>query len=369
MNTITVTLADWVHNLDPVILPISGRLAVRWYGLSYALGFFVAWLFMRWLSKRGACAVPAARTADAILLTAIITVVGGRLGYVLFYQPGLLNDFSSSFPFWGVFDTTQGGMASHGGIIGAIVGAWLVSRGWKVSDNEGNISRAGACPLRHVLDTFALLCPFGLFFGRLANFVNGELLGRVVAGPGESAPWWAVRFPQEFSERFKELSEDQQVAMLQFGQQFAQGNESPGIGYERAVSMLHEGVPGMAEKFAQILNARHPSQLYQALAEGVVLATVLWIIARKPRLPGIIGCWFMITYGVLRVVTEFWRLPDSHLVTQRIAGLSRGQWLSVLMVGIGIAFLLRWRHSGEPKMGGWAYSRADTTPNEAITTP
>lgn len=367
MTALTTTLADWVHDLDPVILPISGRIAVRWYGLSYALGFFLAWFVMRWLSRRGACAVPAARTADAILVTALCIVAGGRLGYVLVYDQKLFADFGTVFPFWGLLDTTRGGMASHGGLVGAIVGAWLVARGWKQVDSAGKVVRDRACSLRHVLDIFAMLCPLGLFLGRLANFVNGELLGKVVAGPGEPAPWWAVRFPQEYSERFGELGESQQIALLRLGQEFAVGGESPSLGYERAIHTLHSGAPGIASRFAEVLNARHPSQLYQALAEGVGVGLVVWFIARKPRIPGVVGCWFMITYGILRVVTEFWRLPDAHLATQRPGGLSRGQWLSVLMVCVGVGLLARWRKRAEPKMGGWAYSRGGIVPNEAIT--
>jgi phosphatidylglycerol:prolipoprotein diacylglycerol transferase len=105
-----------------------------------------------------------------------------------------------------------------------------------------------------------------------------------------------------------------------------------------------------------LISARHPSQLYQAAAEGVGVGLALWFVARRPRVPGIVGSWFLIAYGALRIVTEFWRLPDAHLAVGRIAGLSRGQWLSALMVVIGVFFLMTLWRSKEPKMGGWMHT-------------
>ncbi|MEL7482990.1 MAG: prolipoprotein diacylglyceryl transferase family protein, partial [Planctomycetota bacterium] len=103
-----------------------------------------------------------------------------------------------------------------------------------------------------------------------------------------------------------------------------------------------------------LLSARHPSQIYQAIAEGVVVGLVLWFVARKPRVPGVLAACFLLTYGVLRIATELVRLPDGNLAVQRIMGLSRGQWLSAGMVAIGVVVLV-WRlRSKAEKLGGWA---------------
>lgn len=214
------------------------------------------------------------------------------------------------------------------------------------------------------MDTIAAVCPIGLGLGRLANFVNGELLGKIVAMPGQSAPWWAVKFPQEvFDEHAPQLTAQQQLDIAVVAAKHAlPGDETFAQQYQRMLDALHMGgerALRIKQELGPLLAARHPSQLYQMAAEGLVLGAVLWWIWRKPRNPGVVGCWFLITYGVLRVVTEFWRLPDGHLVVQRIAGLSRGQWLSVVMVVCGTALLAHFgRKRGVTKLGGWAVKRA-----------
>src|SRR3954467_9215133 len=167
------TLAAWVHDLSPFVLKFSDDFGIRWYGLSYAASFLIAWLLLRWLASRGATSIPRERAGDVILMGVAGVVIGGRLGYVFFYQPALLWTFSHTPPWWGVLAINQGGMASHGGMIGVITAAWLVSRGFKTPDGQ----RVGRTSMLAVLDTFALLTPSGLLLGRLANFVNGELLG------------------------------------------------------------------------------------------------------------------------------------------------------------------------------------------------
>jgi phosphatidylglycerol:prolipoprotein diacylglycerol transferase len=109
----------------------------------------------------------------------------------------------------------------------------------------------------------------------------------------------------------------------------------------------------VARELAPFLAARHPSQLYQAAAEGLVLGGVLWWVWRKPRRVGVVGCWFLITYGVMRIVTEFWRLPDGHLAVQRVLGLSRGQWLSAVMVVVGAALMWHYARREGERLGGW----------------
>jgi phosphatidylglycerol:prolipoprotein diacylglycerol transferase len=293
-------------------------------------------------------------------------LIGGRLGYVLLYQPALLWTFEPGFPFWGLLMINRGGMASHGGMIGVLVGAAIVARGFR--DERG--VRRGRVPLLHVTDSLALVAPIGLAFGRLANFINGELLGRIVARPGEPAPWWAVRFPQEhLTGHAPPMTDAQQVELARLAMEHALPSDPEKgwfeVAYARVLEKLQMGPPEVsariAERLEPLVSARHPSQLYQAFAEGLVTLAVLWFVFRRPRVPGVVSAWFLITYGLGRVVTEFWRLPDDHfagtgfwdLTSARPMGLSRGQWLSVLMVVAGIVLLIWVTRRGGEKLGGW----------------
>lgn len=336
----------WLHTLNPVILPITQSLGVRWYGLAYVAAFLVGWLLLRVMAKRGLLRMTPEQVTDSIFALVLGVFVGGRLGYAIFYKPSLFITFTSNPPWWGLLAINEGGMASHGGMIGVIVASVWVAR------------RTGA-PSLHILDAVTLVAPIGLFFGRLANFINGELLGRAVAAPGEPGPWWSVRFPQELLTRHRPtLDGEQSEKLYLLFDRVAPGWEALGDdGYEEAaarlISAVQRGSAGLARELEPLLSARHPSQLYQALAEGPILLATLWFAWRKSRTPGVVGAWFLMGYGVLRIVTEFWRLPDDQLAVARILGLSRGQWLSVLMVAagaIGLRLVTR-RRSGAPARG------------------
>lgn len=331
-------LGVWVHDLNPIVVRLGGDFAIRWYGLAYIAGFICAYLILRFLAKRGRLLIPHDAVPDLMLAVMVGTLVGGRLGYVLIYQPGLMVTFEKSFPWWGLLAINQGGMASHGGMIGVVIGALLFARKYKV---------AGL----HALDALALVAPIGIFFGRLANFVNGELLGRIVtAAPGKELPWWAVKYPQELLERHSEVVSGLSVEH----RDWLEGFESMYGGASGIVREIQRGNDVVTAQIAPLLNARHPSQLYQAFFEGLLLFVVLWFVWRKPRRMGVIAAWFLMLYGVGRVFTEFYRLPDAHLVTQRMMGLSRGQWLSAGMVVIGAVMLgvVMARKGGE-RVGGW----------------
>lgn len=364
-----LTLGAWLHDLDPYAFRLSGGFGLRWYGLAYVAGFIAAWLVLVRLARRGRILIGADRVPDLILAVVVGTLVGGRLGYVLIYQPSLLVEFTSSAPWWGLLAINNGGMASHGGMIGIILACWMLARWCRV-------------PALHVMDLMALVAPIGIFFGRMANFVNGELLGRVAAPPGEPAPWWSVKYPQELLERFGQPSiEDgtsllttphrvpgeltpMQAEDLRAALSLLQAPEESNLELAavRAVDLIQAGDAQAKEVFAPLLTARHPSQLYQALAEGVILGILLWFIWMKPRRPGVVGAWFLIIYGVGRIATEFVRLPDSHLAVQRIMGLSRGQWLSALMIIAG-AVALAWITSRKDVLpvGGWRGASAQTS--------
>jgi len=352
-------LAAWLHDLDPFLIRFTGNLGLRWYGLSYLMGFAAGYLLLRWLARKGVAKIPVDRVADVILTLIVGVVVGGRLGYVLIYQPSLLTDFSPGLPFWGVLRLSQGGMASHGGMVGVALAAWRISRGYRTDTGE----RVGRCPPRHVFDLMVLIVPPGLFFGRIANFINGELLGRVVAAPGEPAPWWAVRFPQEIIERRGELNltpaQDAAIDRLAFSQ-LRPGETTFEQGYAHLLESIQHGNAELAAQLEPLLSARAPSQLLQALAEGVIVGLVVWFVARKPRLPGVTAAWFLISYGLLRIATEFVRLADSgfagdgFLHTARPLGLSRGQWLSTAMILIGVAMIALISKRGGERFPGWA---------------
>ena len=323
-------LAAWMHDLDPCAVHAFGRCLIRWYGLSYVAGFVAAWWIIRTQIKRGRAPwSELTKAGDLVFAVAVGAVVGGRLGYILLYDPPILWSFSSSPPWWGVLMLQNGGMASHGGMIGVIVAALVVARREKAARLE-------------VTDLLALAAPPGLFFGRLANFINGELLGRVVAAPGEPAPAWAVRYPQELLTRQAPvLSPEQEAALRTLAYEAAPDAETRFDQLSALVVAAHQGAGDLAGRLEPLLSARHPSQLYQAMAEGVVLFAVLWAVrARSARAGGVTAA-FLLVYGVLRVATEYWRLPDDHLAVQRVLGLSRGQWYSAAMILAGAVLLVR----------------------------
>ncbi len=347
----TIAQGAWLHDLDPILLPISGALAVRWYGLAYVGGFIVAWLLVRMLAKRGLVKIRPEFVSDFILAAVVGVLVGGRLGFALVYSPGLFVEFSGSFPFWGLLNITKGGMASHGGMVGLVCAAVWVAR------------REKTHPL-HVLDTLAFAAPPGIVLGRLANFVNGELLGKVVAQPGEAAPRWSVRFPQELLNRPTE----EQIAWIERRFPVAGDEDAYNAAVHQLIAFVQKGDPEVRAAIEPILSARHPSQLYQAFAEGVVVFAVLLFVWRKPRRPGVISAWFLVVYGVGRIATEFIRLPDTGL--GRTMGLSRGQWLSALMVLAGVALLaIIAQRSGRERwpapLGGWAQKKTGAAESDA----
>lgn len=344
---------SYLHTLSPFIVQFSNGMGVRWYGASYMMGFVVGWFLLRWMSLRGVTPLSVNRITDAMLILGIGVVLGGRLGYVIFYDPALIWTFTGSMPWWGVLQLNNGGMSSHGGMIGVLTASWWIAR---------SSARAGEAkvPMLHVMDLTAVACTPGLFFGRLANFINGELLGKIVAAPGEQGPWWSVRFPQErFSGHEPALNPAQEQGLYKLIDSFRVGGESDVMAYDRVLHVLQSGKGQSAEvaaKLGPLLAARHPSQLYQALAEGVVVGGILLLVWIMPRKPGVIVGLFLMCYGVLRVLTELYRLPDAGFAVQRIVGLSRGQWLSVAMIGFGLLCVYLASRRVEV-FGGW-YKRA-----------
>ncbi|HPA18399.1 MAG TPA: prolipoprotein diacylglyceryl transferase [Verrucomicrobiae bacterium] len=261
----------WVHNLSPFALELAPGVGLRWYGLAYVGGLAIGWWLLRRWSREGWLPVPEGEIGDFMFWVAFMgIVVGGRLGYCFFYRlPSTLADPLSILRVW------EGGMSSHGGIAGLWVAVWIYSRRKHLS-------------LLRLADALALASPPGIFLGRLANFVNGELWGRPSWVP------WAVIFP---------------------------GSPMPGV-------------------------PRHPSQLYEAVLEGLVLGAILFGVKRMtPRQGAVIGA-LMVVYPILRIIGECFREPDEN-IRYLWGGLTYGQVLSAGMLVLGSILLGRiWRTRG-----------------------
>ena len=283
---------------------------------------------------------------------------GGRLGYALFYDQSLLTSWNArinlwgfEFPVWNLFAVWEGGMASHGGIAGIVIAAVLYAK------------RHGLSWL-HLGDLTTLGGSLGIFFGRIANFINGELMGR----PVESAVAWAVKFPQDMyrwtSEGPAKLSQLADVSrevgvspeswsswMAQFHSS-REAREQVEITIEQIILAVQSGNQKVAEMLQPLLQARHPSQLYQGLMEGLLVFVACFLVWYKPRKPGVVGGVFLTLYAVMRIIGEQFREPDAHIGYQ-ILGLTRGQILSIVML-IGSAALLIWAaRRPVPVIGGW----------------
>ncbi len=332
-------LAAYLHRIDPFAIQFTETLGIRWYGLAYVAGFACAYGIILWLARRGRTLLPAARVADFVLAVAIGTIVGGRLGYCAFYKPDMLIEFSSEFPFWGVLALNRGGMASHGGMIGLIVACLYYARKHKLT------------PM-HLFDLTTLGGAVGIFFGRIANFINGELVGR----PMDKPCAWGCKFPQEILDWSKSQREALRPVVAELRTSLADWGGDPG---PRQLQQIVEATwqhneygNRIAELLAPLLPLRHPSQLYAALLEGALVFVVLLVIWRKPRKPGVIGTWFLLLYAVVRIVNEFFRMPDAHLGYQ-VFDLTRGQILSIALFALGLGLLIWWARRDVPRIGGW----------------
>ncbi|MER2520083.1 MAG: prolipoprotein diacylglyceryl transferase [Bdellovibrionales bacterium] len=261
-------------SFDPVALSI-GPLSIRWYALAYLAGFLLGWVHCRALAKRNP-AGPAPQLFDDYLTWAVIgTILGGRLGYVLFYNFDMyLDDPLDALRLW------HGGMSFHGGMLGVILSAFLFARKRKI-------------PFLSLTDVLACATPIGLGFGRVANFINGELFGRVV-------------------------TDDFPLAMA-----FPHGGPLP----------------------------RHPSQLYEAGLEGLVLFLILFALSRSRAIrerSGALSGAFLSLYGVFRFSIEFFREPDRQLGFL-YAGATMGQLLCLPMMAFGLFLIVRAMRRGAQK--------------------
>ena len=252
---------------DPVAIHL-GPMAIRWYGLMYLIGFVMLWLLGRYRIKHQPwIGFTVKELEDMIFYGVLGVILGGRLGYVLFYKP----DYYLAHPLE-IFMIWQGGMSFHGGFLGVLAAMWVFGRRFKKDWYT-------------IMDFVAPLVPPGLAAGRLGNFINAELPGRVTDMP------WGMIFPPDTA-------------------------------------------------------VRHPSQLYQFAMEGLLLFIIVWIYSLKPRPRGAIAGVFLSGYGVFRFVAEYFREPDNFLGLLAW-GLSMGQWLSLPMIIGGVA-MVTWAYRKSP---------------------
>ena len=313
-------IAQYIHDLNPVALPIYENLAVRWYGLAYLAGFVAGFLLLRHLARRSLWVLKPEKTADFIAAAAMFGVfLGGRLGYVFFYQlpeqgwSKILSDPLMIFRVW------EGGMASHGGIIGLVIFTWFYAKKEKVTWTG-------------LGDGLCVVAPLGLFFGRVANFINGELYGRIVEGV---VPW-AVRFPLSLMKEPESVQRDAWQACAEIEPSLADAQSM-----DTLIAVARKN-PEVSQTLGDYLPPRHPSQIYEALLEGALLFAILWWVrTRYKNAPdGLLTGLFFSLYAGFRIFGEQFREPDAALV----GSLTRGQFFSLFMFVFAALFLLHaWR--------------------------
>lgn len=266
-------LNELFQSLDPIAFSL-GPLSVRWYGLAYLAGFIVTGFVMCRVARRWDLDLSVDDIMSIVIGVAFGVIIGGRLGYVLFYGAGYYLEHPAE-----IIATWDGGMSFHGGLVGAVIGGSIVCRQYKIS-------------IPTICDLAVIGATWGIFFGRCANFVNGELWGKECDLP------WAVAFPS-----------------------------GGGV-------------------------FRHPSQLYEAVLEGLVIFCVLWALSRKrPARPqGTFMGTFLMLYGVFRFLLEFVRVPDAQL-GYLFGPITMGQCLSLPLVVLGIALLVVARRLNRPQVG------------------
>lgn len=244
--------------IDPVIFAL-GPLKIRWYGLMYVIAFLLAWWLARNRARKSWSIIKPAQVDDLLFYGMLGVIVGGRLGYALFYGWDQL----TSDPLY-LFKITQGGMSFHGGLAGVMIAMWIYARHLSVG-------------VWGVLDFVAPIVPLGLGFGRIGNFINGELWGKPT-----DVPW----------------------------------------GFNVNGTVLH------------------PSMLYEAILEGFVLFVILWVFSSRERPYMSVSGLFLLLYGVFRFAVEFVRVPDSHLGYLAMDWLTMGQVLTLPMIILGSILLV-----------------------------
>ena len=262
------TTSHYTIQFDPVAFEVFG-FPIHWYGVMYLIAFILGWAVTRYLIKRNPqWGVSNAQVDDLLFYMGLGVVLGGRIGYLLFYDiVNIFNEPTLGAALLRLISIHKGGMSFHGGFLGCMLAIWLFCRKYQ---------------LRYfvIVDMMALIAPIGLLAGRIGNFINGELWGKPSDVP------WAMIFPK-----------------------------------------------------SEALVPRHPSPIYEGILEGVVLFSILWWFARKPRPTMAISGLFALLYGLFRIWVEFYRLPDAHIGYLAFGWLTLGMLLSAPLVVVGMLLL------------------------------
>ena len=316
------------------------------------------------IAADGSRSLPEEKLGDYLLAVVLGTMLGGRIGYALFYSQELLTDFSGNFPFWGVLRVWEGGMASHGGMLGIILAAvWYARRNKQDWMNLGDLTTLGGS--------------LGIFAGRLANFFNGELYGRPIESATSFGAKWAVKFPTEaylwlkydaekpisdsapdLLPRLANAAEAVGVSSAHYldlasrvRTSMGARNEIQGI-IQKLIAATETHNEAVVRALEPVLTARHPYQIYGSLLEGLLLFVIAAVVWKKPRKPGVVGGVWLVSYALVRIATEQFRMPDAHIGYQ-LLGLTRGQWLSVAMLVGAIGVLVYALKRDKLPIGGW----------------
>ncbi len=343
-------------NLDPVIFQIPGTpLALRWYGLMYVLAFIFGYFVLRWLQKTGYLKVKATEITNVIVYGVLGTFLGGRLGYLLFYQFDKLflgaGGESAAERFRMVYAVWEGGMSFHGGVFGVTLAVLLYS--WRHK-----------CGFWNIMDASAHIVPLGVALVRVGNFINGELYGRAITDESgevvrnaDKLPWYAMKFPTDLHD-----SAAQRALQKQLADDYAAAHPNA-TNIPPEVFQVPPVDADSWQKVEHLFPGRYPSQIVQFLFEGMLVFFLVWIIRRRFKYPGQLAGAFLMLYAIFRIPAEMIRQPDRQIDPSRAEalggtaaflssiGMTMGQALSVLIfvLGLGIVLLLHFKRLSGPE--------------------
>ena len=332
-------------NIDPIIFTLWSNdagepvLALRWYGLMYVIAFVFGYLVFRWLQKSGYLRIKAHEVTNYIVVGVLGTFIGGRLGYLLFYQfDKLFLDDDADFGM--IFRVWEGGMSFHGGVIGVSLAVFIYSL--KKKHNFWNI-----------MDGASHVVPFGVAMVRLGNFINGELYGRYFTNADnvpitdpDKLPWYAMKFATD-----RDASAGQQAMHEAIRADYLAAN--PGA-KEIPDSIYHipPVKPEIWEQVKHLFPGRWPSQLVQFALEGMLVLILVWLLRRYLKRPGQAAGMFLVLYAIFRIPAEMIRQPDAQIDPAQAEalggtaaflasiGMTMGQFLSVAIFVVGAVMVI-----------------------------
>ena len=351
-----------VHNFSPYLLQFTDGFGIYWYGLFYLISVLISFGLILWFSNRQQMGFTTELAIDFIGFVGVNFLIFARLGYLI-YEPSLLMQFRTEFPYWGALALNDGGLSIHGAMLGALVATFLFSY------------RSGISQI-YLLDLSAVIGAFSIFLGRISNFMGGEYLGRSlyeVHGYGvkflnSSANEFLIKFPQEilhwpqlyFSklnallpvvEKVPSLESETWVHSLLQYQESEQARTQVHSILETILISIQNGNKAALDTLVPLLEMRHPVQIYSALSEGLFIFIFLFVLWFKPRKPGIITSWFLILYSGIRIYVEQFALPEAQIGYHWL-GLTQAQIMSAITLTLGLWMLFFYsRRAGLPSLG------------------